>query len=371
MTRVDTAGTAQGDVDTAGTAQSDVDISGSGRGEADPGDAGPRPRHTGARTGPWKRGPVLAAAALLLGLFLLLHASIPNRIGNLGSLVETFLPWFGLFIPVLLAGALLRRSVPALVALLLPAVVWLNLFGGLLTDKSHPGGDLTVVSHNVGADNPDAAGTARALAASGADVLALEELDPAARRTYEKELATTYPHHTVLGTVGVWSRLPLSDTRPVDVGMDAGPLGDAKPADVKLEYNRGLRTTVATDRGSLAVYVAHLGSVRLNPRAGLSSGQRDAGAQSLGRAVAAERNDRVVLLGDLNGTLDDRAYAGITSRMRSAQEAAGAGFGFSWPAAFPVVRIDQIMVRGVEPESAWLLPATGSDHLPVAARISW
>ncbi len=361
---MDTAGTVPGDMDMAGTAQADVGLPDAGHGENGPG-------RTGARTGPWKRGRVLAAVALLLGLFLLLHASIPNRVGNLGSLVETFLPWFGLFVPVLLAGALLRRSVLAGVALLLPAVVWLNLFGGLLTDKSQPGGDLTVVSHNVGADNPDAVGTARALAASGADVLALEELDPAARRTYEKELAAAYPHHTVLGTVGVWSRLPLSDTRPVDVAMDAGPLGAAKPAAVKLEYNRGLRTTVATDHGPLAVYVAHLGSVRVNPRAGLSSGQRDAGAQALGRAVAAERNERVVLLGDLNGTVDDRAYEGVTSRMRSAQEEAGDGFGFSWPATFPVVRIDQILVRGVEPESSWVLPATGSDHLPVAARVSW
>ena len=49
----------------------------------------------------------------------------------------------------------------------------------------------------------------------------------------------------------------------------------------------------------------------------------------------------------------------------------GAGFGFTWPAKFPVVRIDQILVRGVEPESSWVLPANGSDHLPVTARISW
>ncbi|MDQ0988664.1 endonuclease/exonuclease/phosphatase family protein [Streptomyces sp. V2I9] len=322
-------------------------------------------------TGIWRRGRLLAAAALLLGVFLLLHASIPNRIGNLGSLVETFLPWFGLAVPVLLAGALLRRSASAALALLLPVVAWLSLFGGLLTDKTHPDGDLMVASHNVGADNPDPVGTARALAGSGADVLALEELAAHARGTYERELAAAYPHHTVQGTVGVWSRFPLSDTRPVDVAMDAGPLGAAKPAAEKMVDNRGLRTTVATDHGPLAVYVAHLGSVRVNPRAGLSVGRRDAGAQSLGRAVAAERNDRVVLLGDLNGTLDDRAYAGITSRMDSAQERAGAGFGFSWPAAFPVVRIDQILVRGVRPESSWVLPATGSDHLPVAARINW
>ncbi|MGP4048049.1 endonuclease/exonuclease/phosphatase family protein [Streptomyces sp. 2A115] len=326
---------------------------------------------TGSRPGPWKRGLVLAALALLLGLFMLLHAQIPNRIWNLGSLAETFLPWFGLFIPVLLAGALWRRSASAVAALLLPVMVWLNLFGGLLSDKSDPGGDLTVAGHNVGADNPDPAGTARELAASGADVLALEELTQQARGTYEKELAKAYPHHTVQGTVGLWSRLPLSDTRPVDIQQDVGPLGDTKPADVKMAYNRALRTTVATDQGPLAVYVAHLGSVRVNPRAGFWTDSRDRGAQALGKAIAAEQNERVVLLGDLNGTMDDRAFAGITAQLRSVQDAAGDGFGFSWPARFPVARIDQILVRGLEPTSSWVLPATGSDHLPVAAGISW
>ncbi|WP_443063387.1 endonuclease/exonuclease/phosphatase family protein [Streptomyces sp. NBC_00445] len=302
---------------------------------------------------------------------MLLHAQIPNGTGGLGSLVETFLPWFGVFIPVLLAGALWRRSAAAVVALLLPVTVWLNLFGGLLGDKSHAGGDLTVVSHNVGADNPDPASTARDLAASDADVLALEEITAQAKPLYEKELAKTYPHHTVLGTVGLWSKLPLSDTRPVDIEQDAGPLGDAKPAEAKLAYNRALRTTVATDQGPLAVYVAHLGSVRVTPRTGFWTDSRDRNAQALAEALAAERNERVVLLGDINGTVDDRALEDITSQLESVQESAGDGFGFSWPASFPVARIDQILVRGVEPQSSWLLPATGSDHLPVAAGISW
>lgn len=325
----------------------------------------------GLRLGPWKRGPVLAALALLLGLLMLLHARIPNRVGGIGSLVETFLPWFGVFVPVLLACALWRRSASAVLALLLPVTVWLNLFGGLLGDRSHSGADLTVVSHNVDADNPDPTGTARDLATSGADLLALEEITPQARATYEKELTKAYPYRTVQGTVGLWSKLPLSDSRPVDTKMDAGPLGATKSAATKLAYNRALRTTVTTDHGPLAVYVAHLGSVRVNPRIGYWTESRDRGARALGEAVAAERNGRVVLLGDLNGTMDDRVFAGLTSRLRSVQDAAGAGFGFSWPAEFPVARIDQILVRGVQPESAWLLPATGSDHLPVAAGISW
>ncbi|MFI0977508.1 endonuclease/exonuclease/phosphatase family protein [Streptomyces sp. NPDC021093] len=323
-----------------------------------------------SRPGPWRRGLVLAALALLLGLLMLLHAQITDR-GGLGSLVESLLPWFGLFVPVLLAGALRRRSASAVVALLLPVVVWLNLFGGLLGDKSRPGGDLTVVSHNVGAENPDPAGTARDLAASGADVLALEELTAEARGTYEKELAKAYPHHTVLGTVGLWSRLPLSDTRPVDTQQDVGPLGDSKPTEVKLAHNRALRTTVATDHGPLAVYVTHLGSVRVQPGEGFWTDSRDRNAQALAAALATEQNERVVLLGDLNGTTDDRAFAGLTSRLRSVQDTAGDGFGFSWPARFPVVRIDQILVRGVAPKNSWSLPATGSDHLPVAARVSW
>ncbi|WP_144122789.1 endonuclease/exonuclease/phosphatase family protein [Catellatospora sichuanensis] len=358
MTQADTAETAQG---------------GTGRRETGSGwHAGIRRAVRAARRpGPWKRGPVLGALALLLGLFMLMHAKIPNRVGNLGSLVENFLPWFGLFIPVLLAAALWRRSATAVAALLLPVVVWLNLFAGLLGDKSHPGSDLTVAEHNVGADNPDPAGTARDLAASGADVLALVELTEQDRGTYEAGLAQAYPYHTVQGTVGLWSKLPLSDTQPVDMKQDVGPLGDTKSAEAKLPYNRALRTTVATGQGPLAVYVAHLGSARVNPRAGFWTADRDRNAQALGEAVAAEQNERVVLLGDLNGTMDDRAFAGLTSQLRSAQDAAGNGFGFSWPAEFPVVRIDQILFRGVVPTSSWVLPATGSDHLPVAAGISW
>jgi vancomycin resistance protein VanJ len=324
----------------------------------------------GSRPGPWKRGPVLTALALLLAVVMLLHAQIPNWRWNLGSLVETFLPWLGLLIPVLLAGALRRRSASALVALALPAVVWLNLFGGVLSDKSHSGGFLAVASENVDSGNPDPAATARDLAVSGADVLALVELTPQAAETYEKALARAYPYHALEGTVGLWSKLPLSDTRPIDI-IDYGPLAATKSADKKMASNRALRTTVATDHGPLTVYVAHPGSVRVNPKAGFWTASRDIGVQALGKAIAADPSKRVVLLGDLNGTLDDRAFADVTAQMQSAQDVAGDGFGFTWPASFPVVRIDQILVRGVQPDSSWVLPANGSDHRPVEARISW
>lgn len=335
----------------------------------EPGQLGDVPRRSDSRIGRlfdrfrddrgiWRRGLVLAAIAILLALVMIFHAEIPNRVGNLGSLLETFLPWLGLLLPVLLVLGLVRRSASAVLALALPVAVWLNLFGGLMFfDKSGSGGgELTVVTHNVNAENADPAGTAKDVAASGADVVALEELTSAAVPAYERALAGTYRYHTVQGTVGLWSKYPLSGTKPVDI---------------KLGWTRALRTAVATPRGEVGVYVAHLPSVRVKFNAGFTAGQRDASAEALGQAIAREPLRKVILLGDLNGTMNDRALAPVTAQMRSAQGAAGDGFGFSWPASFPMARIDQIMVRGLDPVSAWALSRTGSDHLPLAASVDY
>ncbi|MET9956043.1 endonuclease/exonuclease/phosphatase family protein [Streptomyces sp. NPDC006339] len=346
------AGSGTGSGSGAGTGAGSGSGTGSGSGSGS--GLGARLGRLRGDRGVWRRGILLALCAVLLALLMVLHSDIPNRIGNLGSLTETFLPWLGLFVPVLLVLALLRRSATALVALVLPAVVWLNLFGGLVVDKSQAGGDLTVVTHNVNADNPDPEGTARQIAASGADVVALEELKGDMVPVYEKALADTYRHHSTQGTVGLWSKYPLRDAQPVDIRMG---------------WTRAMRATVAAPAGEVAVYVAHLPSVRVKLNAGFTANQRDNSANALGEAIAHDPHRRIVLLGDLNGTMNDRALNAVTSQLRSTQGAAGDGFGFSWPASFPMARIDQILVRNVEPLSSWTLPETKSDHLPVAARL--
>ncbi|MEU2792108.1 endonuclease/exonuclease/phosphatase family protein [Streptomyces sp. NPDC007100] len=306
--------------------------------------------------GMWRRGIVLAVLALLLGLLMIVHAHVPNTVGNLGSLLETFLPWLGMLgVPVLLVAAVLRRSTTAIVALLLPAIVWVSLFGGQVTDKKGTGGNLTVATHNVDADNPDPAGTAKDIVKSGADVVALEELTGDALPKYKEGLAKAYPYRTVQGTVGLWSKYPLSDAAPVNI---------------KMGWTRALRATVkAPDGREVAFYVAHLPSVRVKLNAGFTANQRDNSAAALGEAIAREPVKQVILLGDLNGTMNDRSLAPVTSQLRSAQGAAGDGFGFSWPAGFPMARIDQIMMKGIDPVSSWSLPRTGSDHLPLAASV--
>ncbi|MEU6313685.1 endonuclease/exonuclease/phosphatase family protein [Streptomyces sp. NPDC047014] len=338
-------------------AQAYMTESGNGGSEPEPSGSRFRRRLDDLRRDPgiWRRGWVLAAIAVLLCLVMVLHAELPNDVGNLGSLTETFLPWLGLAIPLLVAGAVFRKSATALLAVLLTTAVWLNLFGGLVTDKSGTGGNLVVATHNVDADNPDPRGTAESVARSGADVLALTELKGSVVPVYEKALAGTYKYHSVEGTVGLWSKYPLSASAPVDIRMG---------------WTRAMRATVATPQGPVAAFVAHLPSVRVKLNAGFTANQRDNSADALGAALAAEPLKQVVLLGDLNGTMNDRALSEVTSQMRSTQGAAGDGFGFSWPAQFPMARIDQIMVRGARPEASWTLPRTGSDHLPVAARLT-
>ncbi|MFD3698276.1 endonuclease/exonuclease/phosphatase family protein [Streptomyces sp. NPDC058646] len=299
-------------------------------------------------------GRLLAVLSVLVALLLGFPSLVPDTPGHLGSLLETFLPWLGLAVPVFAGLALLRRSRTALLAVLLPAAAWLGLFGGLLLPCRGPAGGFTAVQHNVSDDNPDPAGTARALAGARADLVALEELTPAALPAFEAALADEYPHRAAQGTVGLWSKHPLSDVRPVDIRPDG--IGEG--------WDRGLRATARTPQGEVAVYVAHLPSVRLGP-SGFRSGLRDDSAVLLGRALAAEPLERVILLGDLNSTVDDRGLAPVTARL----DGAGPDFAFTWPAALPLARIDQILTRSLTVTDLRTLPETGSDHLPVAARI--
>ncbi|WP_345594361.1 endonuclease/exonuclease/phosphatase family protein [Streptomyces marokkonensis] len=284
------------------------------------------------------------------------HGAVPNRVGGLGSLLESFLPWLGVVVVPLLVLALVRRSALALVALLLPVAAWTYLFGGLLLPAPEPGADdLVVVQHNVSDENSDPSGTARALADAGPDLIALQELVSPALEVYEKTLAPDYPYRTVQGTVGLWSKHPLADAGPLDI----------KPRGIEEGWNRGLRAVAHTPRGETAVYVAHLPSVRVRA-SGLASSWRDESAGLLGDALSAEELSRVILLGDLNGTVDDRALDPLTTRMNVAER----GVALSFPAAFPLARIDQVMARDARVGHIRTLPATGSDHLPVAARIT-
>jgi vancomycin resistance protein VanJ len=301
----------------------------------------------------WRRGEVSTVLAGFVAVLLAAPRAVPDGAGHLGSLFETFLPWLCLAIPVLFEAAVLRRSLLTLLSALLPLVAWLGLFGGALSG-SGAAGDLTAVQHNASDENPDPVGTAKALMDAGPDLVALDELTPQAAGVYTATLGL--PHHAVRGTVGLWSKHPILDARALDI----------RPAGVGGDWSRGLRAVVRLSGRNVAVYVAHLPSVRLGLRHGFNVTRRDESAVLLGRALGAEPLGTVILLGDLNSTVDDRGLRPVTAVLTPARS----DLAFSWPAALPVARIDQVMTRAATVTKLWPLPATGSDHLPLAARIT-
>ncbi|MFD7433747.1 endonuclease/exonuclease/phosphatase family protein [Streptomyces sp. NPDC059861] len=304
----------------------------------------------------WTRGRITVAFSLLVALVLLFPSLVPGTPGNVGGLTENFLPWLGVPVVALLAVAVVRRSASALTAGLAATVVWCAVFGPSLVPREPGAHDLTVVQHNVSDENEDPAATARTLLAADPDLIALEELTEHALPAYEKTFRARYPHHAIVGTIGLWSRYPLTESARADI----------RPKGVPGDWNRGLRATVRlAPRHDVAVYVAHLPSVRIRPADGFDTRWRDESAGLLGEKLAGDRSTTVILAGDLNGTTRDRGLAPLTSQLDFPDE----DFEFSWPTAFPVSRIDQVMTRGATVTDIRTLRATGSDHLPVMARI--
>ncbi|TYC22335.1 endonuclease [Micromonospora sp. MP36] len=308
-------------------------------------------RAAGDPTGrPGRRGLLVSLLAVLLAVLLAGHRAVPN-VRGLGSLVDSVTPLLGLGVPPLALAALLRRSRRALLAVLLPAVVWAALFGSAWLPSAASAGptSVRVASQNLRSGNPDPAATVGALAGAEADLIGLQEVDDDDR--VDAALRERYPHRAAVSTVALWSRWPIRDS----VGVDTG-----------LGWDRALRAVVAAPQGDLAVYVVHLGSARAGHTA-----TRDETLAALAATVRTDPAPRLVVLGDLNTATTDRVFAPLTRLLHDAQADAGQGFGFTWPAELPVTRPDHVLYRGLTPTAAGVLQTPDSDHRAVTAGFRW
>ncbi|WP_091589343.1 endonuclease/exonuclease/phosphatase family protein [Micromonospora krabiensis] len=297
-----------------------------------------------------RRGTLLTAAAVLLAGVLAGHRAVPN-VRGFGSLLDSVTPLLGAGVPLLALAALLRRARLALVAVLLPAVVWAALYAGPWLRSgpaaSATAGGLRVASQNLRVSNPDPAATVRALA--DADLIALQEVGD--ETPVAEVLRPGHPHRVAVSTVALYSRYPVRDGAGVDTGLG---------------WTRALRAVVDTPSGDLAVYVVHLGSARAGDTA-----TRDQTVAALAARIRADPAPRLVVLGDLNTASTDRVFAPLDRLLDDAQADAGRGFGFTWPAAVPVTRPDHVLYRGLTATSAGVRRTPDSDHRAVTASFRW
>ncbi|MEU8076232.1 endonuclease/exonuclease/phosphatase family protein [Catellatospora citrea] len=302
------------------------------------------------RTRPRWRAALVVLAALALAAVLAGHRLVPN-VYSAGSLLDSVAPLFGLAVPVLALAALAARSRAALLAVALPAAVWAAQFGGALLPPQGGPAELRVVSQNLYADNPDPAATVEALAADGPDLIAIQEATEGVAETAADRLRESYPYRAIKGTVGLLSKHPVTRVGSLDS---------------ETSWIRGMRAVVETPQGDVAVYVAHLRSARINETA-----SRDRNIQALADAVRGDDASRVLVLGDLNTSAEDRAFAPLSALLRDAQADAGWGFGLTWPSALPVLRPDQVLYRGLTATDAGVRRAPGTDHRAVTASFAF
>jgi vancomycin resistance protein VanJ len=322
---------------------------------------------TGAPTGPTRGGPVaatktarprrhrrgniVALLTILLIAALAGHRWVPAA-GGIGLVWESLLPETLVLFALAGLAAILRRSARAGLWVVIGLAVWSVMFVPTLVSHkatASAAATLTIASQNVNAVNADSAAAARALAATKADVVAVEELSGVSRAPVESVLDAAYAHSTTASTVGVWSRYPLTDVSRLDLGMS---------------WDRTLHADLQAPGGAVSLYVVHLPSVR--------PGVEDARNRALSALAAAVRADtaaRIVVVGDFNTATFDRNMRPLLAQVEDSRRAAGGGFGFTWPAAVPVTRPDHVLSKGFSVVSDTVLAAHGSDHRGIVATL--
>ena len=280
---------------------------------------------------------------------LLAHAWLPD-IAGLGLIVDSGLIWLGALIPLLGLLVIAARRKHVTVAVLVPAVVWTLLFvPGLLplawSAPPQSANSLTVVSQNLKASSGTAAQSASNLAATGAQVVALQEIDGAAQSPVTAELHEHYGYSYRIGTVGLWSSYPILNAQPQGLGLG---------------WNRALSADLDTPAGLVRIYVVHAASARPSDHA-----DRDIMLANLADTIERDPSRRIIAVGDFNAASTDRHFSALTDQLSEPRQDKGLA-GFTWPVApFPVTRLDHILQRGLSATSNRVLAAGASDHLAI------
>jgi endonuclease/exonuclease/phosphatase family metal-dependent hydrolase len=97
-------------------------------------------------------------------------------------------------------------------------------------------------------------------------------------------------------------------------------------------------------------------------------------ARLIRRQIERE-SDPVIVVGDFNSTPHQWAYRHIAQGLQSAVTRRVTGWGATFPAQYPLVQIDHVLVDPAWQVTAARIPAEGkteiSDHRPVVAHLRW
>jgi vancomycin resistance protein VanJ len=320
--------------------------------------------------------------ACLAVIFLVLHRFLPDA-GGIGSLLETWLPWAGLPILLLFIIAAIVHTKRALVATLVAALAWTALYGPTLLPRgSSATAQLRIFSEDVNGNAREATASGTLALAQHADIVALEDMYSSVYSSNAvNALNSAFPNHTTEYEFGLWSAYPIVNAQPIALGTTqpaeslalAGDNAGLASSASGVPIIGALKATLDTPEGALTVYLVHLPQPVLGDQGFAKS--RDQALTKFAQLLQADHSARIAVIGDVNVAATDRQFSQLTGAdgLTSAQRAAGSGFGFTWPAEFPVVRLDDVLTKGLKPLRSAVLPAIaqGQAHLPIQVDLDY
>jgi endonuclease/exonuclease/phosphatase (EEP) superfamily protein YafD len=296
-------------------------------------------------------------------------------------LLNSFAQYLFLLLPLLFVLALLAQERAVWLGAIAALALWGALFGRLYLPKlaQAPTGapSLTVLSYNLLFRNTRADRVVAALRASGADLIAMQELNSHAAAAIRRDLAQDYPYqaldpHDDDSGMGVISRYPLQH---LDVQLPGAWLG--QPQALLIDFHgtpvRILNIHAMSPRFKLLEWTVR---------------ERERQARSI-VDYAAAHPEPLIVLGDFNAGDLSTAYRILRqSGLRDAWREAGWGAGHTFPGVdtsgnlpriapgIPaprwIVRIDYVLHSSHwQAMSSSLAPwDESSDHRPVMARLA-
>lgn len=323
---------------------------------------------------PRRRGLLFLALINLLGLVgLWVSQSLGSEHNWLSTLLANIPQHpYGLLTLGVLVGAVWRRNLPALALGLLALWIWLGPLMGLnlpnwpsLEAKS-AGPTLRMMTFNLEqVSHFSQEQVARAILAENPQVVCLQEVRDRGSFVFSEFARRFAGWQGVQGwNVGLLSKYPVE-------GFTLHPMAEVGARRKILQATlriRGQRitvlcvhyiTTTLVNRRSLGLYFASFAS------------EAEVRQATTGQLLELARRspNPVVIGGDFNTTPRSSLYPQLRAELKDAFAEAGWGFGYTWNTSWPLLRIDYIWTKGLEPVRVRVPPIVVSDHRPVVAEL--
>ncbi|MEO8182738.1 MAG: endonuclease/exonuclease/phosphatase family protein [Deltaproteobacteria bacterium] len=306
-----------------------------------------------------------AALALLLAAWAL---CVWGSDESLPSMLATHLPTVGYCAIALgaLVASFVVRSLAAGLAVLPCLVIALVPLGGWTTPSRQPAAlsaSHRVLTWNVEQWSHGGTAVARAIAELAPDVLCLQEAKSYASFPGDQEwnaFEAALPGYRLLryGEIAIGTRWPVIEQRRVALHQE---LWRRPLLDVTLQTPDGGLVRV------LNAHLVHTGYYGKRPSALVTSAlTRRAQAEQILKHIGPD-TPATILCGDLNAAPNSAVLSLLRERLSDAWRLRGHGFGMTSTARWPLLRIDYLLVSGIDVGEIHVLEQPLSDHRGLTA----